>query len=200
MPSENVTADPVQQLYVLTSDDLLDGFAAQNRSIPRPWYLQWLAPLLTGGVLAVVFVYSAMSGNIAAGSRLVGPAVVFVVVVLVTVGFTIGFSLLLRPLSNGSWIYRRAARQIMRGNPALSQPMQATVAESGVHLNSAAGNSTASWGWAQYPLHVETDRSFVLLASERRGGAVLVLPKRGLDESGSARLRWLLATHSLRLS
>ncbi|MFI7661476.1 YcxB family protein [Micromonospora parva] len=195
MPSENVTAHPVQLHYTLTSDDLLDGFAAQNRSIPRPWYLRWLSSLLTVGLLAVVFVSSAVSGNVAAGTAVIGAVFVFVVVVPVVVGF----SLLLRRLFGGSrWIYRLHVRQIMRGNPALSQPMQATVTDTGVHLSSAAGQSTTSW--AQHPLHVETDRSFVLLASERRGGAVLVLPKRGLDAAGLAPLRSLLSAHSRRLS
>jgi hypothetical protein len=194
MLSENVTAEPVQLHHVLTSDDLLDGFAGRDRSIPRPWYLRWLAPLLTVGVIAAVFVTSAVSGNIATDASGFATAAVFVVVGLVTVGF----GLLLRPLSNGSWIYRLPVRQIMRGNPALSQPTQVTVTESGVQLSNAAGNSTTSW--VQYPLHIETHRSFVLLASAQRGGAVLVLPKRGLDEPGSARLRWLLAVHSRRLS
>jgi hypothetical protein len=195
MPSENVTAHPVQLHYTLTSDDLLDGFTAQNRRIPRPWYLRWLSTLLTVGVVAVVFVSSAVSGNVAAGTAVVGAVVVIVVVVPVAVGF----SLLLRRLFGGSrWIYRLQVRQIMRGNPALSQPMQATVADTGVHVSSAAGQSTTSW--AQYPLHVETDRSFVLLASARRGGAVLVLPKRGLDVAGLAPLRSLLSANSRRLS
>ncbi|SCE72736.1 hypothetical protein GA0074696_0481 [Micromonospora purpureochromogenes] len=195
MPSENVTTDPVQLHYTLTSDDLLDGFAAHNRGIPRPWYLRWLSTLLTVGLLAVVFVSSALSGNVAAGTAVIGGVVVLVVVVPVVVGF----SLLLRRLFGGSsWIYRLQVRQIMRGNPALSQPMEATVTDTGVHLSSAAGQSTTSW--AAYPLHVETDRSFVLLASERRGGAVLVLPKRGLDATGLAPLRSLLAAHSRRLS
>jgi hypothetical protein len=193
MPLENVTADPVELHYTLTSDDLLDGFAAQNRSISRPWYLRWLSTLLTVGVIAVVFVSSAVSGNVAAGTAAIGAVVVLVVVVPVAVGF----SLLLRPLTHGSWIYRLQVRQIMRGNPALSQPMHVMVTESGVHFSSATGQSTTSW--AQYPLHVETDRSFALLASQRRGGAVLVLPKRGLDAAGSATLRSLLAAHSRRL-
>ncbi|MEU5791447.1 YcxB family protein [Micromonospora purpureochromogenes] len=195
MPSENVTAHPVQLRYVLTSDDLLDGFAAQNRSIARPWYVRWLSTLLTVGLLAVVFVSSAVSGDVAAGTAVIGAVVVFIVVVPVVVGF----SLLLRRLFGGSrWIYRLQVRQIMRGNPALSQPMQATVTDTGVHLSSAAGQSTTSW--AQHQLHVETDRSFVLLASERRGGAVLVLPKRGLDAAGLAPLRSLLSAHSRRIS
>ncbi|WP_328421557.1 hypothetical protein OG470_05950 [Micromonospora sp. NBC_00389] len=195
MPSENVTADPVQLHYTLTSDDLLDGFAAHNRSIPRPWYLRWLSTLLTVGLVAVIFVSSAVSGDWAPGTAVIGAVVVLVLVVPVTVGF----SLLLRRLFGGSrWIYRLHVRQIMRGNPALSQPMQATVTDTGVHLSSAAGQSTTSW--APYPLHVETDRSFVLLASERRGGAVLVLPKRGLGATGLAPLRSLLAAHSRRLS
>jgi hypothetical protein len=193
MPSENVTADPVQLRYTLTSDDLLDGFVAQTRRISRPWYLRWLSTLLTAAVIAVVFVSSALSGDMAAGP-LIGMAVFFVVVVLAAAGF----SVLLSRFSNGSWIYRLSVRQIIRGNPGLSQPMQATLTEGGIHVRSATGQSTTLW--AQYPLHVETDRSFVLLASERRGGSMLVLPKRGLDAADPAPLRSLLAAHSRRLS
>ncbi|MEV0809863.1 YcxB family protein [Micromonospora sp. NPDC050200] len=194
MPSENVAAHPVQLHYTLTSDDLLDGFAAHNRSIPRPWYLRWLSTLLGTGMLGVVFVSSVLSQNLT-GAAAVAIGVVFIVAVLVGVGF----NLLLRRLFGGSrMIYRLHVRQIMRGNPALSQPMQATVTDTGVRLSSAAGQSTTTW--AQYPLHVETDRSFVLLASERRGAGVLVLPKRGLDAAILAPLRSLLSAHSRRLS
>jgi hypothetical protein len=194
MPSENVAAHPVQLHYTLTSDDLLDGFAAHNRSIPRPWYLRWLSTLLGIGAIGVVFVSSVVSGDLTGGAA-VALAAVFIVAVLVAVGF----SLLLRRLFGGPrMIYRLHVRQIMRGNPALSQPMQATVNDNGVHLSSAAGQSMTSW--AQYPLHVETDRSFVLLASERRGAGVLVLPKRGLDAAGLAPLQSLLSAHSRRLS
>jgi hypothetical protein len=194
MLSDNLPADPVQLHYVLTSDDLLDAFAGRDRRISRAWYLRWLVPLLTVGVIAAVFGYSVYPEGIAADASGFAVAAAFIVVGLVV----LGLSLLSRPLSGGSWIYRLPVRQVMRGNPALSQPMHATVADSGLHVSNAEGNTTTSW--SQYPVHLETDRSFVLLASERRGGAVLVLPKRGLDESSLARLRWLLAVHSRCLS
>jgi hypothetical protein len=86
----------------------------------------------------------------------------------------------------------------MRGNPALSQPIQATVTDAGVNVSN--GQSMTNWGWPQYPVHTETDQSFVLLASDRRGGAVLVLPKRGLAAADLASLRALLSAHSRRLT
>jgi hypothetical protein len=97
MPSENVAAEPLHLRYTLTTDDVLDGFAAQSRSISRPWYLRRLSPLLTVGVIAVVFVSSAVSGNMAAGSA-AAVAVMFVVLVL----FALGVGLLLRRLSDRS--------------------------------------------------------------------------------------------------
>jgi hypothetical protein len=187
MPSENVTTGPVRLHYTLTSDDLLDGFAAQHLSIRHPWYLRWLSTLLVLGVLAVVFGSSVVSRNMSAGS-----VAAFAIVFVVTAFVIVGLSLLLRQLLGvPRWIYRLPVRNIMRGNPALSQPMQATVTDT-------AGESTT--GWPQYPVHVETDQSFVLLASQRRGAAVLVLPKRGLAGSDPAPLRALLATHSRRLA
>jgi hypothetical protein len=194
MSSENVSTGQVELHYTLTSDDLLDGFAAQHRGIRRPWYVKWLSTLLTVGVLAVVFVSSAVSGDMSAGST-VAVAIVFAVVAFVAVGLSV---LLRRLLGVPRLIYRLPVRQMMRGNPGLSQPMRVTVTETGVRLTSAAGQSTT--GWAQYPLHVETDQSFVLLASARRGAAVLVLPKRGLAGSDPAPLRALIASHSRRFA
>ena len=76
--------------------------------------------------------------------------------------------------------------------------MVTTVSSAGLHTSAAAGESTSRW--IQYPFHAETERMFVLFASDRMGGAILVLPKRGLGEADAAPLRALLESHSRRLN
>jgi hypothetical protein len=186
MSTEQTTTDPIVLRYVLTSDDLRDGFAAQQRRVWR----RWLLPLLTVAALiglAKAFVSSAIWELPANAVAIL--AAISLLVVLVVVGLSL---LLIRLLF--AWIYRWQVRLIMRGNPWLSQPIRATVTETGVHLSNATGETTSRW--AQYPLYVETDRSFALLASEKRAAAVLVLPKRGLVGADLARLAALLTTHS----
>lgn len=82
----------------------------------------------------------------------------------------------------------------MRGNPWLSQPVRAAVTDAGIHLRSATED--AKIAWSHYPFYVETDRSFVLLASKGLGAMSVVLPKRGLVEADPSRLRAPLATHT----
>jgi YcxB-like protein len=109
----------------------------------------------------------------------------------------IGFGLLLfRFLVAARWMYRWQVRLLMRGNPWLSEPIRAIVDDTGLRLTSASRSETAAW--SQYLRYVETDRSFVLRASERLGAAVLVLPKRGLVTGDPAPLRALLETHCQR--
>lgn len=188
MTSERVTTGPVELRYTLTSDDLLDGVVAQLRGIRRRWLVALLAvPPLVG--LAIGFVRSEGWELPTDAAPVI--AVAFLVVLLVAVGVGL---LVYRLLSR--WVYRWQARLIMRGNPSLSQPIRTTVTDTGVHVSNAAGESR--WSWPQYPLYVETDRSFVLLASKGLGAVVLVLPKRGLVGEDSARLRALLDTHCHR--
>jgi hypothetical protein len=81
----------------------------------------------------------------------------------------------------------------VRGNPWLSQPVQATVTDTGIHLGSATEDATIAW--SHHPFYIETDRSFVLLASKGLGAMSVVLPKRGLVEADPSQLRAMLATH-----
>ena len=111
-------------------------------------------------------------------------------VALVAIGLGL---LLFRLLVAARWIYRWQVRLIMRGNPWLSEPIRATVDDTGLRLTSASRSETAAW--SHYLRYVETERSFVLRASERLGAAVLVLPKRGLVTGDPAPLRALLETH-----
>jgi hypothetical protein len=94
-------------------------------------------------------------------------------------------------------LYRPAVSQLLRANPTLSQPMTAAVSPAGIKTTTAGAELAVSWG--QYPYHAETERVFALFASDRLGGAVLVLPKRGLNGVDPQPLRALLAAHSRRL-
>lgn len=188
MTSEQVKPGAIELHYTLTPDDLLDGVAAQMRSLWRRGLVALLTvPPLVG--LAIAFVRSEVWELPADAAPII--AVVSLVLVLVAAGFSLLlYRLLLR------WSYRWQARLIMRGNPWLSQPIRTTVTDTGVHASNATGESRSSW--SQYPLYVETDRSFVLLASKGLGAMALVLPKRGLVGEDPEPLRALLATHCHR--
>jgi hypothetical protein len=187
MSSEQVTAGPVELRYTLAEEDWLDGFIAHRRRVRRPWLL----PVVIVAALVGLLIGRVASG----GSRAMSAADVAVLVATALVG--IGFGLLLfRFLVGARWLYRWQVRMIMRGNPWLSEPIRATVDHTGLRLTSASRSETAAW--SQYLRYVETDRSFVLRASERLGAAVLVLPKRGLVTGDSAPLRALLETHCHR--
>ncbi|MGW5667463.1 YcxB family protein [Micromonospora sp. NPDC003776] len=187
MSPEQVTVGPVELSYTLTEEDWLDGFIAHRRRVRRPW----LVPVLIVAALTGILI-----GRVAAGrSREMSAADVVAVATVLLVG--IGLGLLLFPLLVGArWIYRWQVRMIMRGNPWLTEPIRATVDDAGLRLRSASRSESAAW--SQYPRYVETERSFVLRASERLAAAVLVLPKRGLLTGDPAGLRALLETHCHR--
>ncbi|GAA3731554.1 hypothetical protein GCM10022225_11790 [Plantactinospora mayteni] len=193
MTSENVATGGSTLHYTLTTDDLLDGLAAQSRNFHTPWYLRWPTTLVAPLAVATVVVESVLAGEF---STVVALAVGALLVVLMPVVMGVDF-LLRRFLRNPRLIYRLHLWLLVRANPALTQPMTATVSEAGVRVWNVSGEMSS--GWSMHPLHVETGRSFVLLASRRRGAAMLVLPKRGLDGADPAPLRALLAAHSGRL-
>ncbi|HEX5595412.1 MAG TPA: YcxB family protein [Micromonosporaceae bacterium] len=188
MPSEQVAVEPIQLHYTLTSEDWYDAVVAQQRGVWRRWLvvIMMVAFLI---VLAKGFISSA-AWELPASTIAIG-AVLFLVLGLAAVGFCL---LLFRLLS--SWMWRLSAHLLMRGNPWLSQPIRGRLDESGLHLSSAGKESRD--GWSHYPLYLETDRSFVLLASKGVGSVVLVLPKRGLVGADPAQLRALLDTYSCR--
>jgi hypothetical protein len=183
MSSEQVTVGSVELSYTLTQEDWTDGFVAHRRRVRRPW----LIPLLIGAALVGLLPRLVSDGSWPMSGTDVA------VLATVALGAT-GFGLLLfRFLVGVRWVYRWQARMVMRGNPWLSEPIRATVEDSGLRLTSASRSETAAW--SHYLRYVETDRSFVLRASERLGAAVLVLPKRGLLTGDPAPLRALLDAH-----
>ncbi|WP_262282238.1 YcxB family protein [Micromonospora sp. MA102] len=184
MSSEQVTVGPVELGYTLAEDDLLDGFVAHRRRVRRPW----LVPVLIGAALVGLLLGRVLAGGSWAMSAVDAAALAMVVLVGIGLGL-----LLFRLLVAARWMYRWQVRLLMRGNPWLSEPIRATVDDTGLRLRSASRSETAAW--SQYLRYVETDRSFVLRASERLGAVVLVLPKRGLVAGDPARLRALLDTH-----
>jgi hypothetical protein len=187
MSSEQLTVGPVELSYTLTEDDWLDGFVAHRRRVRRPW----LVP-----VLIVAALFGLLLGNVISdGSRAMSAGDVAALATVALVGVGLGL-LLFRLLVAARWVYRWRVRLIMRANPWLSEPIRATVDDTGLRLTSASRSETAAW--SQYPRYVETERSFVLRASERLGAAVLVLPKRGLVMGDPAPLRALLETHCHR--
>ncbi|GHJ57468.1 hypothetical protein Nm8I071_67750 [Nonomuraea sp. TT08I-71] len=187
MASEQVTVGPVELGYTLAEDDWLDGFIAHRRRVRRPW----LIPLLIVAVSVGLLLGRVLSGDF----RAMSAADVAAQATIALVGIGLGL-LLFRFLVGARWLYRWQVRLLMRGNPWLSEPIRATVDDTGLRLTSASRSETAAW--SQYLRYVETDRSFVLRASERIGAAVLVLPKRGLVTGDPARLRALLETHCHR--
>ncbi|MFG2056767.1 YcxB family protein [Micromonospora sp. NPDC048930] len=182
------TAQPVRIEFTLTADDLLDGLTEAHRVVRRPWYLR--RPFLYAlGLVIGVGIAAGGDPPSFGGSWL--PVVGLVVVLVVALGVA---HLLLRLMNPVKLTYRWSARQLVRGNPMLAQPLAATVSDDGIRVASATGESAVRW--SQYPFHGETPKSFVLLASDRTGASVLVLPKRVMGESDVAGLRALLAAHS----
>jgi hypothetical protein len=188
MTSEHVTTGVIELRYTLTSDDLVDGVASQLRGVWRGGLILLLtaAPLMG---LAIGFVRSEAWELSADALAIVAVAALVLVIVIVGLGLLL-YRLLLRGL------YRWQARLILRANPWLAEPMRTTVTPAGVHASNTTGESRSSW--SQHPLYVETERSFVLLASKGFGAMALVLPKRGLVGQDAAPLRALLDTHSNR--
>ncbi|MEU4472935.1 YcxB family protein [Micromonospora sp. NPDC023888] len=183
MSSEQVTVDPAELTYTLNEEDWLDGFVAHRRRLRRPW----LVPILIVAALVGLVISNGFRAMSAVDVAILGTAA------LIAIGFGL---LLFRFLITARWMYRWQVRLIMRGNPWLTEPIRAIVDDTGLRLTSASRSETAAW--SQYLRYVETDRSFVLRASERLGAAVLVLPKRGLVTGDPAPLRALLETHCHR--
>jgi hypothetical protein len=191
MSAVPIPIEPVELRYALTPDDCLDAIVAQRRGIRRPW----IVPVLTTAVVGALGYGVVVTGglrNLPPGATAILAGTVSALALIAVVGF----SLLARFLLASRWIYRWHVRLLTRGNPWLLQPVQAAVTDTGLHVANATGSSTVRWH--QYPLYVETDRSFVLLTSAGLGATVLVLPKRGLVAADPARLRALLETHSQR--
>ncbi|MET8361935.1 YcxB family protein [Micromonospora sp. NPDC005171] len=185
MLPEPAPTDPIRLDYALTPDDLRDGVAAQQR---RGW-VRWLVPILAVAVLAAV-VEGLVSAEV--WEFPTDAAAIVVGLGLVLAAIIGGIAVLLARLALAA-TYRWQAHLLVRGNPWLSQPIQAMVTDTGIHLRSAAVDATIAW--SHHPFYIETDRSFVLLASKGLAATSVVLPKRGLVEAGLSQLRAMLATH-----
>jgi hypothetical protein len=185
--TEQVRTEPVELRYTVTADDLVDAIAAQRGGF-RGWRAAWfVVPVLLG--LAIGFGRAEVWDTPGHGLLIIAIFTLVVALVAVAVGLVV-FRFTVR------WVHRWQARLLLRGNPALAQPIRATLTEAGIHAENETGESRSAW--SQYPLYVETDRSFVLLASKGLGAMAVVLPKRALPGDDVARLRALLDSKSRR--
>ena len=123
MSSEQVSVGPVELNYTLTEDDWLDGFIAHRRRVRRPW----LVPVLIVAALVGLLIGRVISD----GSRAMSAADVAALATVALVGVGLGL-LLFRFLVAARWMYRWQVRLIMRGNPWLSEPIRATVDDTGL--------------------------------------------------------------------
>ncbi|WP_328475210.1 YcxB family protein [Actinoplanes sp. NBC_00393] len=186
MSSEPATTAPIRLDYTLTPEDLRDAVAAQQR---RGW-LRRRVPMMI-----VVVAAATLTGLAAARVWEMPPGAALIAIVLAAaVASVLGTIAVLVLNLILAGVYRWQAHLLIRGNPSLSQPAQGTVTATGIHLRSATDEAT--YGWASYPLAIETDRSFVLLASRGLGAMVIVLPKRGVVDTDPSHLRALLTTHA----
>jgi YcxB-like protein len=186
MLPERATTRPIQLAYTLTHDDLRDSVAAQQH---RLWG-RWLVPVLVVAALGAAvmgFIFTEI------WELSVGAAAIAAAITLVVTAVIVGIALLLLRLLTTA-IYRWQARLLVRGNPWLSQPVHATATDTGIHLRSGTGDATTAW--SHYPYYIETNQSFVLLASKGIGAMSVVLPKRGLVDADPSQLRAMLATHA----
>ncbi|MEV0715433.1 YcxB family protein [Asanoa sp. NPDC050611] len=188
MTAQQATMGEIELSYTLTDDDLAEGIAAQRRGIRRGWWAALLmVPALVG--LAIGLVRSAVWEAPADAAPQTAIACVAAVLLAVGVGLLTRRLLVRR-------IHRWQARLLMRGNPTLARPIRTTVSSVGISVDNATGASMSSW--SMFPLYVEGDHVFVLVASEGPGATALVLPRRALPDDDTARLRAVLDTYSHR--
>ena len=171
-----MTDSPIElDVTAITADDFVDAFVARDR-VART--ARWASrPVLVG-----VGVVGALGALVA--------RTWWVAVALALFAVLVGFPKLL---------YRRVSRRLVRDNPGLHGPATLTVAEDGVHTRATTTESRVSW--SRYQRYVETTESFVLLASNRPGAALQILPKRALATPAEIeRLRALLDQHLQRVA
>jgi YcxB-like protein len=171
-----MTETPIElDVTAITADDYVDAFVARDR-VART--ARWLSrPVLVG--VGVVGALLALVGRYW-----------WVAIALAVFAVLVGFPRLL---------YRRISRRLVRDNPGLHGPAALTVTRDGVHTRAATTESRV--GWSRYQRYVETAESFVLLASDRPGAALQILPKRALAAPAEiGRLRALLDHHLQRVA
>jgi hypothetical protein len=170
-----MTDMPIElDVSAITADDYVDALVARDRTARTA---RWVSrPVLVG------------VGAVGALLALVG-RYWWVAVALAVFAVLVGFPRLL---------YRRLSRRLVRDNPGLQGPARLAVTEDGLHTRAA--NVESRVGWSRYQRYVETKESFVLLASDRPGAALQVLPKRALATPAEIeRLRALLDQHLQRV-
>jgi YcxB-like protein len=166
-----MTDTPIElDVSATTAEDYVDAFVARDRTAR---VARWASrPVLVG--VGVVGALVASIGRYW-----------WVAIALAVFAVLVGFPRLL---------YRRISRRLVRDNPGLHGPATLTVTEDGLHTRAA--NTESRIGWSRYQRYVETAESFVLLASDRPGAALQVLPKRALATPAEVeRLRALLDHH-----
>jgi YcxB-like protein len=163
-----MTDAPIQlDVSAISADDYVDAFVARDRTARMA---RWASrPVLVGvGVLGALL-------------ALVG-RYWWVALALAVFAVLVGFPRLL---------YRGRSRRLVRDNPGLHGPATLTVTEDGLHTRAA--NTESRVGWSRYQRYAETKESSVLLASDRPGAALQILPKRALATPAEVeRLRALL--------
>jgi hypothetical protein len=184
MPSNDTGQSAVVLQFSLTREEVLDAAAARYRAARRPWYLHWpfFVLLIVIGVLTFIVLIDPVADGRVSVIAIGVPAAPITAAIM---------------FANPRLLYRYAVRQLMRGNPAFSLPTTVTVSPAGVSTASAVIQTAVNW--TQYPYYAETERAFFLFASDRLGGAVQIMPKRGLHHGGPDSLRTLIASHSQRL-
>ena len=142
--------------------DLLDAFEARRYALGfrrRAMMLAWLCL-----VAAVVFFLF----------TLLAPGVVLVLIGLVVA-----------TPATGRLMARRSLRRLWAANPSLAEPAEATVSDDGVCRRAA--DQETRWDWSAFPVWIETPELFVLSQSEKRYGAFVSLPKRGVEDAADVR-------------
>lgn len=181
MTSADPTLDDIRLRYTLDRDDWLDGFAVQFRTVRLPWAFRWPCTILLLVIAALLLLLQVATGDWSPPE----------------IGLVAGAVLLAVLLRMPRLLYRTSVRRIVSANPAFSQPIEAILSPAGLRLVSTTSDSTIAW--SHFPCHAEGRRVFALFGSDRLGGAVHVLPKRGLSDGDVDQLRALLAGHSRRL-
>jgi YcxB-like protein len=142
--------------------DLMDAFEARRYALGyrrRAMMLAWLCLL----VAAVFMLYT-----------LLAPAIV-----LVLIGLALAMP------ATGRLAARRSLRRLWASNPSLARPAEATLSDTGVSRRAA--DDETSWEWSAFPVWIETPELFVLSLSEKRYGAFVTLPKRGIEDKADVR-------------
>lgn len=156
--------------YELTADDIRSGLHGRNRAVRSARWQRVLLPVVTV-LMAIAFIAPHGPGAVARKDWItlaVMTAMVTLVLFLPT-------------------IQARALHKTAR----LQGRTRTTVDADG--LSSASAQSSQRMAWSLFGRYVERDDAFVLMSADKRGGCLIILPKRALTAPGDTdRLRALL--------